>query len=211
MLSTCVQDDSPGVRSIATKFNSPSKPEPEEAVSPHTGDGSEGRRSRFAKRALGVFRMSRSVSADGHPGESCTGDVGSWSQLHRGKLHASIERREQMGECERYVNGVPLLNRRLSMGDSRVNDTGRMNWDDLVRSPSCLWIVSPVPKYPIAANTVLTHAPKLLISHSVAQMLHGPDHEDSLTDTKGAQGVKDVNRPSFLERTAIRSVDLKPW
>ena len=84
--------------------------------------------------------MSRSVSADGitecSPAITLAGDAVASPDLEAGKLQASVERREEMGECQRFVNGVPLLNRRLSMGDSRVSESGsferKTSWNDLV-------------------------------------------------------------------------------
>lgn len=132
------------VKSAVSKLETLEKPlpdVPEVAESPRAAGKVEGRRSRIAKRALAVFRMSRSVSADRttecSPALALAGDIVAWPDLEAGKLQASVERREEMGECQRFVNGVPLLNRRLSMGDSRVDESGsferKMSWDDLVR------------------------------------------------------------------------------
>jgi hypothetical protein len=112
---------------------------PETAESPRVSDKMEGGRSRNAKRAFAGFRVSRSVSTERVPeaNPDTAENFAAWNHLEAGRLQASVERREEIGECQRFVNGVPLLTRRLSMGDSRVDESGsferRLSWNDLVR------------------------------------------------------------------------------
>lgn len=108
------------------------------AESPRGVSSGGNRRNAAAKSGFALHHVGRSASAEraaqGTPG-AVQDDA--WNDLEAGKLQASVERREEIGECQRYVNGVPLLNRRLSMGDSRVDESvsfeRKMSWDEFVR------------------------------------------------------------------------------
>lgn len=216
------------MKSAVSKLETPEKPEPEcpeIADSPRAVEKVAGRRSRIAKRALAVFRTSRNVSADRatdvSPGISA-GNIAAWTDLEAGKLQASVERREQIGECQRYVNGVPLLNRRLSMGDERVDESieRKMSWDDLVRPQSSTCSDDNVPcNLTCAVGNCSLYELLLCKLTGFPRTVQIPDLSplilersiDDLQEAKATEQGKILPRPKFLERMAIQSVDLKPW
>jgi hypothetical protein len=229
----CFQTGGGLVKSVVSSLDTPEKPQPdlpETAESPRAVS-KEGRRSRIARRALAVFRMSRSVSTD-RVHEASLGlitaadNTAAWTYLEAGKLQASVERREQIGDCQRFVNGVPLLSRRLSMGDCRVDESGsferRLSWDDLVRLGSLRAVFGMISRFREQRMLVVMYC----IAWSGLFNLTGfwftvqmPDLSplliqtsvDDLQEAKATEQGKTLPRPTFLERMTIQSVDLKPW